>query len=42
MITKFDDIKISEPETDDLEGWVVVQGKPTMKTQVLHTNNEKI
>ena len=41
MLTKFDDIKKTEPETDDLEGWVVVQGKPTMRTQILHTNNEK-
>jgi uncharacterized protein len=41
MLTKFDDIKKPEPDTDDLEGWIVVEGKPTMKTQVLHTNKEK-
>ncbi len=40
MLTKFDDIDKPEADTNDLDGWIVVKGKPTMKTQVLHTNKE--
>jgi len=28
----------SDPITDNLAGWTVVSGKPTMKTYVLHTS----
>ena len=41
MLTKFDDIDKPEADTNDLDGWIVVEGKPTMKTQVLHTNKEE-
>ena len=41
MLTKFDDIDKPEADTSDLDGWIVVEGKPSMKTQVLHTNKEK-
>jgi uncharacterized cupin superfamily protein len=29
-----------EPSTDDLDGWTVVEGSPSMKTWVMHTNCE--
>lgn len=29
-----------EPVTDDLEGWTVVEGSPSMKTWVLDTSND--
>ncbi|MBL0374912.1 cupin domain-containing protein [Rhizobium sp. KVB221] len=29
-----------EPVTTDLDGWVVVEGTPSMKTWVLHTSND--
>ena len=41
MLTKFDDIEKPEADTSDLDGWIVVEGNPSMKTQVLHTNKEK-
>ena len=41
MIVKFSEIQKPEPDTTDLDGWVVVAGTPTMKTQILHTNQEK-
>ena len=41
MIVKFSSIKKPEPDTSDLDGWVVVDGNPTMETQILHTNKEK-
>ena len=28
------------PDTNDLDGWVVVDGKPTMRTWALHTNSD--
>jgi uncharacterized protein len=28
------------PETGDLDGWVVTEGSPSMKTWVLHTSND--
>ena len=40
MITLFNEIKNSEIDTNDLEGWVPISGNPTMKTQILHTNRE--
>ena len=30
----------NEPITSDLDGWVVVSGRPTMKTWVQHTSND--
>ena len=39
-ITKIVKALIDGPDTNDLAGWVVVDGSPTMKTWVLHTNNE--
>ena len=41
MIVKFSEALKPEPDTTDLDGWVVVAGNPTMKTQILHTNQEK-
>jgi uncharacterized cupin superfamily protein len=29
-----------EPMTDDLDGWTVQEGSPSMKTWVIHTNSE--
>lgn len=37
-IVKLADPASSAPITDDLEGWTVVEGSPTMKTWVLHTS----
>jgi uncharacterized cupin superfamily protein len=28
------------PDTNDLDGWVVVDGNPTMRTWALHTNSD--
>jgi uncharacterized cupin superfamily protein len=28
------------PDTNDLDGWVVVDGSPTMRTWALHTNSD--
>ena len=39
-ITKLDEAMIDKPETGDLDGWVVVEGAPTMKTWALHKNND--
>tara|TARA_B100000902_G_C26487204_1_gene517578 strand:- start:152 stop:499 length:348 start_codon:yes stop_codon:yes gene_type:complete len=41
MITLFNEIKNASVDTNDLDGWIPVAGKPTMKTQILHTNREK-
>ena len=41
MIIKLNDIEGPEPDTNDLDGWVVREGHPTMKTRILHTNKEK-
>ena len=41
MIVKFSEIKKTKPDTNDLDGWIVVDGNPKMKTQILHTNKEK-
>ncbi|MGB8814179.1 MAG: cupin domain-containing protein [Paracoccaceae bacterium] len=37
-ITKLGSTEGLTPDTNDLGGWVVVAGKPSMKTWVLHTN----
>ena len=41
MLAKFDDIEKLEADTRELNGWNVVEGKPSIKTQVLHINKEK-
>jgi uncharacterized cupin superfamily protein len=28
------------PDTNNLDGWVVVDGNPTMRTWALHTNSD--
>jgi hypothetical protein len=30
----------TEPDINDLDGWVVVDGSPTMRTWALHTNSD--
>ena len=37
-IVKLGDISALEPVTADLDGWVVVEGTPSMKTYVQHTS----
>jgi uncharacterized protein len=39
-ITKLDQALVQTPDTNDIAGWVVVEGSPTMKTWALHTNND--
>ncbi|MEN9895547.1 MAG: hypothetical protein RIR97_1399 [Pseudomonadota bacterium] len=39
-IVKLADPKTVEPVVTDLDGWVVVEGSPTMKTWVLHTSDD--
>ena len=39
-ITKLDNNPTTAPDTADLDGWVVVEGTPSMKTWALHTNND--
>ncbi len=39
-IVKLGPLGSVEPSTADLDGWVVVEGKPTMKTWVLHTSED--
>ena len=41
MIVKFSEANKSKPDNSDLDGWVVIDGNPTMETQILHTNREK-
>lgn len=37
-IVKLGGLDSAEPITTDLDGWVVVEGKPTMKTWILYTS----
>ena len=37
-IAKLQDISNVTPITDDLDGWVVTEGAPTMKTWILYTS----
>jgi uncharacterized cupin superfamily protein len=37
-VEKLGDIATMEPVTTDLDGWVVVEGTPSMKTYVQHTS----
>jgi uncharacterized cupin superfamily protein len=37
-IVKLDAQPTEAPITDDLEGWVVTEGSPSMKTWILHTS----
>ena len=39
-ITKLDSNTTEAPDTAILDGWKVIAGNPTMKTWVLHTNND--
>jgi uncharacterized cupin superfamily protein len=39
-VEKLGDISAIEPVTTDLDGWVVVEGTPSMKTWVQHTSND--
>jgi len=39
-IEKLGDIAAIEPVTTDLDGWIVVEGTPSMKTWVQHTSND--
>ena len=39
-ITKLDKAMIDQPDTSDLDGWVVVEGSPSMRTWALHTNSD--
>ena len=39
-IVKLGPLSAVEPVLGDLDGWVVVEGTPTMKTWVLHTSND--
>jgi len=39
-ITKIEKALIDAPDTNNLDGWVVVDGSPTMKTWAVHTNAE--
>jgi uncharacterized protein len=39
-IVKFGPLSSVEPSSDILDGWVVVDGNPTMKTWVLHTSED--
>ena len=39
-IIKHGDISTVTPITDDLEGWVVTEGTPTMKTWIMHSSED--
>lgn len=39
-ITRLDTATPGTPSTDTLDGWVVTEGTPAMKTWVLHTSND--
>ena len=39
-ISKLKNIKGIDPITDNLEGWTVTAGSPSMKTWILHTSND--
>jgi len=39
-VTKLAGISTMTPDTNDLAGWVVTDGAPTMKTWVLHTSSD--
>lgn len=39
-ITRLDPNPTFAPDTNDLDGWVVVAGKPTMKTWAQHTSSD--
>ena len=39
-IAKLDQAPSSAPDTSDIDGWVVVEGNPTMKTKALHTSKD--
>ena len=37
---KLDNQDLIEPITDDLEGWSVIDGQPSMKTWIMRTSND--
>ena len=37
---KLDNQQSAEPITEDLDGWKVIEGKPTMKTWIMRTSND--
>lgn len=37
---KLDNQDLIEPITEDLEGWRVIEGEPTMKTWIMRTSND--
>ena len=37
---KLDNQDLIEPITEDLEGWRVIEGEPTMKTLIMRTSND--
>lgn len=37
---KLDNQQSTEVISEDLEGWEVIKGRPTMKTWILHTSND--
>jgi hypothetical protein len=39
-ITKLSVDPSTVPDANDLDGWVVVDGSPTMRTWALHTNSD--
>ena len=39
-VTRLGDTAGIDPDTNDLEGWVVVEGNPSMKTWALHTSSD--
>jgi len=39
-ITKLSVDPKTAPDTNDLDGWVVVDGSPSMRTWALHTNSD--
>ena len=40
-ISKMQDITNVAPITDNLDGWVVIEGAPTMKTWILYTSHDE-
>lgn len=39
-ITRLGDTSGIEPDTNDLDGWVVTEGTPSMRTWALHTSSD--
>ena len=39
-IVRLNTATTTAPDTNDLDGWIVTEGSPSMKTWVLHTSND--